>query len=146
MSYTELQVTTNFSFLRGASHPEELVEQAAAYGYKEIAITDRNSFAGIVRAHVASKKIGIRIIPGCRLDLLDGPTLLAYPTNTNAYSLLCNLLTIGNRRAEKGECHLYKADVYQHSKNIKFIIVPPFALNKRFDFDNLFKQILKEYK
>jgi len=146
MSYTELQVTTNFSFLRGASHPEELVEQAAAYGYKEIAITDRNSFAGIVRAHVASKKIGIRIIPGCRLDLLDGPTLLAYPTNTNAYSLLCNLLTIGNRRTEKGECHLYKADVYEHSKNIKFIIVPPFALNKRFDFDNLFKQILKEYK
>ena len=55
MSYTELQVTTNFSFLRGASHPEELVEQAAAYGYKEIAITDRNSFAGIVRAHVAAK-------------------------------------------------------------------------------------------
>ena len=65
MSYTELQVTTNFSFLRGASHPEELVEQAAAYGYNEIAITDRNSFAGLVRAHVAAKAKGIRIIPGC---------------------------------------------------------------------------------
>ncbi len=92
MNYTELQVTTNFSFLRGASHPEELVEQAAALGYKEIAITDRNSFAGIVRAHVAAKKNGIRIIPGCRLDLLDGLSLLAYPTNIKAYSQLCNLL------------------------------------------------------
>ena len=56
MNYTELQITTNFSFLRGASHPEELVEQAAALGYREIAITDRNSFAGIVRAHAAAKK------------------------------------------------------------------------------------------
>src|SRR5258706_13638396 len=110
MSYIELQVTTNFSFLRGASHPEELVEQAAAYGYKEIAITDRNSFAGIVRAHVAAKKNNIRIIPGCRLDLVDGPSLLAFPVNATAYSLLCNLLTTGNRRAEKGECHLYKED------------------------------------
>ena len=73
--YTELQVTTNFSFLRGASHPEELVEQAATLGYREIAITDRNTFAGIVRAHVAAKANGIRIIPGCRLDLLDGPSL-----------------------------------------------------------------------
>src|SRR4051812_45200850 len=112
--YTELQVTTNFSFLRGASHPDELVEQAAAYGYIEIAITDRNSFAGLVRGHVAAKTKGIRIIPGCCLDLLDGPSLLAYPTNVEAYSQLCSLLTAGNLRAEKGECHLYKADVYQY--------------------------------
>src|SRR5215469_15786211 len=101
MSYTELQVTTNFSFLRGASHPEELVEQAVLLGYNEIAITDRNSFAGIVRAYVAAKKIGARLIPGCCLDLLDGPNLLAYPTNITGYSILCNLLTTGNLRAEK---------------------------------------------
>ena len=93
MRYVELQVTSNFSFLRGASHPEELVEQAAAYGYKEIAITDRNSLAGIVRAHAAARKFGIRIIPGCRLDLLDGASLLAYPTTIKSYSLLCNLLS-----------------------------------------------------
>ena len=62
--YAELQTTTNFTFLRGASHPEELVEQAAAYGYAAIAITDRNTFAGIVRAHAAAKKSGIRIIVG----------------------------------------------------------------------------------
>ena len=143
MSYTELQVTTNFSFLRGASHPEELVEQAAAFGYKEIAITDRNSFAGIVRAHVAAKKKGIRIIPGCRLDLLDGPALLAYPTNRNAYSQLSTLLTTGNLRAEKGECHLYKADVYEHAKGCKFIVLPPAVLNEDFEFDHILSKNIK---
>src|SRR5712671_2729796 len=110
MHYIELQITTNFTFLRGASHPDELVELAAALGYKEIAITDRNSFTGIIRAHAAAKKSGIRVIVGCCLDLLDGLSLLAYPTNKSAYSQLCNLLTAGNLRAEKGECHLYKAD------------------------------------
>ena len=72
MHYIELQVTTNFSFLRGASHPDEFVEQASIYGYDKIAITDRNSFAGIVRAHVATRKKEIKIIPACHLDLLDG--------------------------------------------------------------------------
>jgi error-prone DNA polymerase len=86
MRYVELQVTSNFSFLRGASHPEEFIEQAAAYGYTEIAITDRNTFAGIVRAHAAAKKVGIRLIPGCRLDLIDAPSLLAYPINLSGYS------------------------------------------------------------
>jgi error-prone DNA polymerase len=146
MSYVELQVTSNFTFLRGASHPEEIIEQAATYGYKAIAITDRNSFAGIVRAHVAAKKNNIRLIPGCRLDLLDGPSLLAYPTNKNGYSQLCNLLTTGNWRTEKGKCDLYKADVYQYSNDIKFIVLPPTELNEVFDFDDSFKHVLQEYK
>ena len=146
MQYTELQVTSNFSFLRGASHPEEMVEQAAALGYREIAITDLNSFAGIVRAHAAAKKAGIRIIVGCRLNLLDGISLLAYPANKAAYSLLCNLLTLGNRRAVKGECHLYKTDVYKYSADVKFIVVPPAGLNELFDFDTSFSVALKEYK
>lgn len=146
MRYVELQVTTNFSFLRGASHPEELIEQAVAYGYKEIGITDRNSLAGIVRAHAAAGKQDIRIIPGCRLDLLDGPSLLAYPKNISAYALLCNLLSTGNLRAEKGECHLYKADVYLHAKDILFVALPPAALNKEFDFEESFKQQLQEYR
>src|ERR1700729_421411 len=73
MKYSELQCTSNFSFLRGASHPEELVEQAAAYGYRAIGITDRNSVAGIVRAHSTARTLGIQFLPGCRLDLLDGP-------------------------------------------------------------------------
>lgn len=146
MSYTELQVTSNFSFLRGASHPEELVEQALKLGYTAIAITDRNSLAGIVRAHAASKKKSIRIIVGCRLDLLDGLSLLAYPTNISAYSQLCNLLTTGNRRAEKGDCYLYKADVYAYAKNIKWIVLPPGELNESFGFDPSFAVALKEYR
>jgi len=146
MSYTELQVTTNFSFLRGASHPEELVEQAASMGYKEMAITDRNSLAGIVRAHVAARAKGIRIIPGCRLDLLDGPSLLVYPTSVAAYSQLCSLLTVGNFRAPKGECHLYKADVYQYAHGMKLILLPPPVLNGLFDFDPSFEQVMKEYR
>ena len=96
MNYTELQISTNFSFLRGASHPDEFVNQATEYGYTQIGITDRNSFAGLVRAHVAAKAKNIRIVPGVRLDLLDGPSLLAYPTNQDAYSQLCTLLTTGN--------------------------------------------------
>ncbi|MDB5202967.1 MAG: error-prone polymerase [Ferruginibacter sp.] len=146
MNYTELQVTSNFSFLRGASHPEELMEYAASLGYTAIAITDRNTLAGIVRAHAAAKKANIRLIVGCRLDLRDGFSLLAYPTNKAAYALLCNLLTLGNRRAEKGDCHLYKADIYEHAAGMKFIILPPEELNAAFDFDQQFYDGLSEYK
>lgn len=145
MNYTELQVTSNFTFLRGASHPEELVQQAVTLGYTEIAITDRNTLAGIVRAHAAAKINGIRIIVGCRLDLLDGLSLLAFPTNVKAYAQLSNLLTLGNRRAEKGECHLYKADVYQYAEGIKFIVLPTTELNELFEFDSSLTASLKEY-
>jgi error-prone DNA polymerase len=146
MRYTELQVTTNFSFLRGASHTEELVEQAAIYGYDRIAITDRNTFAGIVRAHSAARKKGIKIIPACRLDLLDGQSLLAYPTDKDAYSGLCQLLSTGNLRAEKGECHLYKTDVYAHAKGNKFVVVPPDTLDQSFNFDPSFEIVLQQYR
>lgn len=144
--YTELQVTTNFTFLRGASHPEELVDQAAKLGYSSLAITDRNSFAGIVRAHVAARKLGMRIIPACRLELIDGTGLLAYPTNREAYATLSALLTQGNRRAEKGKCHLYKSDVYRHKTGSWFVVIPPATLNDSFDFDSPFYQTLKEYR
>ncbi|WP_454801764.1 error-prone DNA polymerase [Mucilaginibacter phyllosphaerae] len=148
MRYAELQATSNFSFLRGGSHPEELVEQAVLYGYDAIAVVDRNSLAGIVRAHVVAKKLKskLKFIPACRLDLLDGASLLAYPTDRDAYGRLSALLTVGNLRAEKGECHLYKADVYAHQEGIKFIIVPPDELNARFDFDDVFKANVKEYQ
>ncbi|MGZ3881408.1 MAG: PHP domain-containing protein, partial [Flavisolibacter sp.] len=143
--YSELQITSNFSFLRGASHPHELVQEAACLGYKEIAITDRNSFAGIVRAHATARNCGIRILPACRLDLLDGISLLAYPTHIKAYSRLCNLLTLGNTRAEKGECFLYRRDVYEHSEGVKFIVIAPACLNEEFDFDLSFRNGLREY-
>ncbi|HTF17264.1 MAG TPA: error-prone DNA polymerase [Chryseolinea sp.] len=146
MRYTELQVTTNFSFLLGASHPEEIVEQAAALGYSEIAITDRNTFAGIVRAHVAAQTAGIRILPGCRLELLNGPSLLAFPESKEGYANLSALLTRGNMRAEKGECHLFAADVFELSGGSKFIVLPPGNLNAQFELDPVFIRDLKRYR
>ena len=146
MGYIELQVTSNFSFLRGASHPEELIDYAAGLGYKAIAVTDRNTLAGMVRAHVAAKKAGIRLIVGCRLDLLDGAPLLAYPTDNAAYSNLCRLLSKGNLRAEKGECHLYKKDVFEHAAGMLFIALPPDQLNEQWEFDDPFIENLKEYR
>jgi error-prone DNA polymerase len=146
MRYAELQVTSNFTFMRGGSHPDELVEHATDLGYTKIAITDRNSVAGVVRAHQAAKLKGIGFIPACRLDLLDGPSLLAYPTDITAWGRLCALLTLGNLRTEKGKCELYKKDVYAHAQGIKFIAVPPARLNRKFDFDDIFKTDLAEYK
>jgi len=146
MDYTELQVTTNFSFLRGASHPEEMIERAAELGYRGIAVTDRNTLAGIVRAHAEARGRNIRFIPGCYLDLQDGPGLLAYPADRDAYSSLSSLLTKGNLRTEKGKCSLYRADVYEHAKGLKFIVVPPVSLRDNFDFDPAFIRTLEEYR
>ncbi|HEY2349477.1 MAG TPA: error-prone DNA polymerase [Puia sp.] len=146
MKYSELQCTSNFSFLRGASHPEELVEKAAAFGYAAIAITDRNSLAGIVRAHTAARTTDIQFLPACRLDLLDGPGLLVYPINLDGYSQLSGLLTTGNLRAEKGECHLYKTDVFHQLKDVRLIVVPPVVLNRQFEFDPSFEKQAAVYK
>src|SRR5690606_33349059 len=85
-------------------------------------------------------------IPACRVDLLDGPSLLAYPTDKAAYSNLSSLLTQGNLRTEKGECHLYKSDVYVHAQGIRFIVVPPARLNEEFNFDPAFTEALTAYK
>src|SRR5437764_3683112 len=123
--YAELQVASNFSFLRGASHPDEFVVTAAALGHAAIAITDRNSFAGIVRAHHAAKTIGIRLVVGCRLDLRDGTSLLAFPEDRAAYGRLTRLLTLGKRRAPKGECHLDYADLVAHGEGQILNVLPP---------------------
>ncbi len=109
--YAELQVSSNFSFLRGASHPEELVLGAAALGHKAIAITDRNTLAGVVRAHAAARQAGIRLVVGTRLDLADAPGLLCFPTGRAAYGRLARLLTLGKRRAPKGACSLAMDDI-----------------------------------
>jgi error-prone DNA polymerase len=146
MSYTELQITTNFTFLRGGSHPEEMVEQALALAYTEIAITDHNTLAGIVRAYTAAKNKNIRIIPACRLDLLDGYSLLAYPTTKEAYANLSGLLSEGNLRAEKGKCFLYKADVFRYKEGLKFIIIPPDVLNEAFELEKEFMGAVQEYR
>jgi error-prone DNA polymerase len=123
--YAELQVTTNFSFLRGASHGEELVAQAKALGLAAIAVTDRNTLAGVVRAHLAAKEVGLRLIVGARLDLQDAPSLLCLPRDRAAYGRLSRLLSLGQRRAEKGECTLFLNDVACHAQGQIFIAVAP---------------------
>lgn len=146
MSYVELQVTTNFTFLRGGSHPEELVEQAVLLGYEAIAITDRNTLAGVVRAHIAAKGKPIKLIPGCRLELQDGPSLLAYPTNRADYESLSQLLSVGNLRTEKGKCLLRREDVYRHARDMKFVLIAPSELNESHDFPTNFQDAAKAYK
>ena len=123
--YAELEAATNFSFLRGGSHPEELVATAKALGLEAIAVTDRNTLAGVVRAHLAAKEVGIKFIVGVRLDLKDAPSLLAYPTDRAAYGRLCRLLTQGQRRADKGACTLHLDDVAAHAEGLMFIALPP---------------------
>ena len=123
--YLDLQVTSNFSFLRGASHAEELVLQAVALGHRAVAITDRNTLAGVVRAHKAAQEAGCRLVLGCRLDLEDRPSLLCYPMDRAAYARLCRLLTFGKRRAKKGECRLVYADLLAHGEGQLVIVVPP---------------------
>src|SRR5438105_9222776 len=93
-AYAELDVKTNFSFLRGASHPDELVYRAAELGYRAVAVTDLNSLAGVVRAHEAAKKAGLKLVVGAKLAFADAPDLLVWPTDRAAYARLCRLLTL----------------------------------------------------
>ena len=123
--YAELGITSNFSFLRGASHPEELVVRAQELGLAALSLTDRNSFAGLVRAHVKAKEVGLRFVPGCRLDLIDAPSLLCWPTDRQAYARLSSLLTTGKRRAPKGECHLSLEDVLEHADGQIMALLEP---------------------
>ncbi|MEO7470247.1 MAG: error-prone DNA polymerase [Sphingobium limneticum] len=122
--YVELQATTHFSFLRGASSPEELFSAAAALGLPALGIADRNSFGGAVRAWDTQKVTGCRAIIGCRLDLVCGTSLLVYPTDRDAYSRLCRLLSIGKARAGKGGCHLQWSDLADWSEGVIGILVP----------------------
>ena len=125
MTYVELNVRTNFTFLAGASHPEEYVRRAADLGHPAIAITDCNSVAGLVRAHAEAKKLGQRILVGAELQLADGRCLVALPTDREAYGRLTRLITVGRRRAEKGSCELHMEDVEAHGQGILFIYLPP---------------------
>ncbi len=124
VEYAELHCLSNFSFLRGASHPEELVGQAAALGYRAIAITDRNSLAGIVRAHVAAREHGIQLIVGAEITPADGlPIVLLAPTRS-AYARLCRLITRGRLRVPKGACDLRVADLADLGDELIGIAVP----------------------
>ncbi|MFC3694879.1 error-prone DNA polymerase [Chenggangzhangella methanolivorans] len=125
--YAELQVTSHFSFLRGASSCEELFAQAAVCGIEELAVVDRNSLAGIVRAHEAAKVTGVRLVVGCRLDLVDGMSVLVYPTDRAAYSRLCRLLSVGKKRGGKARCRLEWQDLVAYSEGLLAVLVPDLA-------------------
>jgi error-prone DNA polymerase len=123
VSYAELQCTSNFSFLRGASHPEELAVQARHLGLAALAVTDRNTLAGVVRAHGAAKDAELPFVVGARLDL-DRLSLLAWPTTRAAYGRLCRLLSLGQRRAGKGQCLLTLDDVCDFADGLVFALLP----------------------
>ncbi|MEO5807738.1 error-prone DNA polymerase [Devosia sp.] len=131
-AYAELVTTSNFSFLRGGSHPFELVGQAAGLGLAGLGLCDRNSFAGVVRGHVAMRELqktnpDFRYVVGTRLVFNDEtPDIVAYPMDRAAYGRLCALLTLGNRRAPKGECHLQFADLANFGEGQLFIVQATF--------------------
>ncbi|PDT79708.1 error-prone DNA polymerase [Sinorhizobium sp. BJ1] len=127
MRYAELQVTTHFSFLRGASSAEELFATAKLMGIEALGVVDRNSLAGIVRALEASRATGLRLVVGCRLDLADGMSILVYPTDRAAYSRLTRLLTLGKGRGGKANCILHLDDVALYSEGLIGILVPDLA-------------------
>lgn len=123
MSYAELQITSNFSFLRGASHPEEFVKQAKELGYYGLGIADRNTLAGVVRAHAAAREAQIKVLIGARLDFADGtPSIICYPKHREAYGRLSALLTTGKCRGLKGECLLYILDIQAVVKDCVWIV------------------------
>jgi error-prone DNA polymerase len=126
-AYAELAVTTNFSFLRGASHPQEMVARADDLGLTAIGIADRNSFAGVVRAYDEAKKRKIKLLVGTHLVTTDGFEVLAYPTDRTAYGRLCRLITAGNLKAKKSECHLSFAEILNAAEGQIFIVLPPAA-------------------
>ncbi|HUO12876.1 MAG TPA: error-prone DNA polymerase [Caulobacteraceae bacterium] len=133
MTYAELQCATNFDFLRGASHPGELAVTAKALRLAAFAVTDRNSLAGVVRAHIKAKELGLRFILGCRLDFADSsPSVLCFPTSRDAYGRLTKLLTVGQLRAPKGECELHWSDLVAHGEGQLIIVVPPTILGDDF--------------
>jgi len=116
--YAELHCRTNFSFLEGASHPDELVQEAGKLSYAALAITDRNSLAGVVRAHVAARELGLKLLIGAEVTPADAPAAVLLATDRAAYGRLCRLLTAGRRRAPKGECHLSFTDVAQQAEGL----------------------------
>ncbi|MFW5693157.1 MAG: DNA polymerase III subunit alpha, partial [Thermoguttaceae bacterium] len=118
MPYAELHAKTNFSFLEGASHPEEMVRRAGELGYAALAVTDRNSLAGVVRAHGAAKEAGVKLLVGAEVTPDDAAPAVLLAMDRHGYGRLARLLTVGRRRAEKGECRLTMADVAEHAEGL----------------------------
>jgi error-prone DNA polymerase len=130
--FAELIAATNFSFLRGASHPHEMVGQAAELKLAAIGVADRNTLAGVVRAYTAAKEHKIRLVVGARLVTTDGFEAACYPTDRAAYGRLCRLLTDGNRRTVKGHCHFSFEEMLAASEGKILIAIPPHDLSTTF--------------
>src|SRR3954447_7010549 len=109
-SYAELRCLSNFSFLRGASHPEELVERAKELGYSALALTDECSMAGVVRAHEAAKKCGLKLLVGSEFKTTDDLHVVLLAPTQKAYAQICAIITTARRRSPKGEYQLSRAD------------------------------------
>lgn len=126
-AYAELHCKTNFSFLEGASHPDELVARAIELGYSALAITDRNSLAGVVRAYAAAKNTSLKLIVGAEITPVDAPSVVLWATDRKAYGRLARLITVGRRAAPKGECRLTLDDVAAHAEGLLagVIALPP---------------------
>ncbi|MCA9073066.1 MAG: PHP domain-containing protein, partial [Planctomycetaceae bacterium] len=124
MQYAELHCLSNFSFLEAASHPDELVVRAGELGYTALAITDRNSLAGVVRAYTATKDFPIKLIVGAEITPQDGPPVVLWVKDRKGYANLCRLISLGRRRAVKGECHLTVEDIAHHSGQLLAGVVP----------------------
>src|SRR5690348_18306902 len=127
MRYLEFAAASNFSFLRGASHPEELMVQAASIGLAGLGLCDRNSVAGAVRAHLARREqnLALKYHPGARLTFADGtPDILAYPRDRAGWGRLTRLLTLGNLRGRKGECILTREDLIAHIFGLELVVLP----------------------
>lgn len=118
LPYAELHCRSNFSFLEGASHPDELVMRAKELGHAAIAVTDRNSLAGVVRAHVAAKEHGLKLLVGAEIVPTDAPPIVLWAMHRAGYARLCRLLTKGRRSAPKGECHITFKDVLEHADGL----------------------------
>src|SRR5437660_8887710 len=118
MGYAELHCKTNFSFLEGASFPDELVERAAEMGLAALAVTDRNSLAGVVRAHTAAKERNLKLLIGAEITPEDDAPILLYATDRAAYGRLARLITLGRRRTEKGRCRLTTEDIAAHAEGL----------------------------
>ncbi|WP_185984279.1 error-prone DNA polymerase [Aureimonas mangrovi] len=127
--FCELGVASNFSFLRGASHPKELVVAAKLLGLGGIGLADRNTVAGVVRAYQQAREEAYAFRPGARLVFCDGtPDILAYPRDREGWGRLCRLLTLGNLRAQKGSCLLYLRDLLEWGDGLNLALIAPDAL------------------
>src|SRR5215510_3001476 len=118
MNYAELHCKTNFSFLEGASHADELVARAHELDYAALAVTDRESLAGVVRAHSAAKEVSLKLLIGAEVFPVDAPPAVLWATDRKSYGRLCRLLTVGRRRAAKGECRLTFADIAERAEGL----------------------------